>query len=110
MRQFLLKVTLSSALAAGMAATAMACPSVTASQDDSAYLQLAQASGGSSGGGTSGSAPSTGSTTGTTTSPAARPPAGTGRPVIPPNTPMRDPITPRTPPQPGQSQNTSPAR
>lgn len=106
MRQFLMKVTLSSALTAGMAATAVACPSVTASQDDSAYLQLAQASGG----GTSGSAPSTGSTTGTTTSPAARPPAGTGRPVIPPNTPMRDPITPRTPPQPGQSQNTSPAR
>lgn len=127
MRQLLLKVTLSGALTAGLAAAAMACPFVTASQEESGYLQLAQAGGGGGGssggsgsssgggvtGGTSGSSstgatsPGTSGTTGATTGPAANPSTSGGggaQPIIPPNTPMRQPITPSTPDQPGQTQ------
>jgi hypothetical protein len=106
MKEFMAKLALSTAIVAGSAMIAHACPQTTAmGKDNTATFQLAQAGGGAGGGtagGGTGTAPgSSASTPGSanTATPGRDPgAAGSGaRPVIPPDQPMRDPATPQTP-------------
>lgn len=104
MRHLLAKLALSSALLAGGAMVAQACPNKTVTKDTAAgSFQLAQSSGGGSSSGSAGSSGTAGQSTTPGTSGSGGGAAGRGPvPVIPQDTPMRQPPTPTDPAAPTQ--------
>jgi hypothetical protein len=109
MKEFMAKLAITTAIVAGSAMVAQACPQTTAmGKDNTAKLQLAQAGGGGTGAGGGGgtSAGGTANPSNTATgAPGGTTPGqetgekggGSARPVIPPEEPMRQPGTPQTP-------------
>lgn len=106
MRHYLAKLALSTALICGGAFAASACPQSTVMKDGSANgsFQLAQAGGGA-GGATGGAAGNSATTPGGTGTGAG---GAQGRgPIIPQDTPMRQPAVPTIPTGPGTSSTTT---